>query len=57
MVPNVAYVEQISEWVRRQSGVKEVHSEALQEVVLNRGYYERGSRSVRLRSEGEKVPS
>lgn len=39
-VPNVVYVEQTAEWVRRQKGVKAVRSEALLDVVLNRNYYE-----------------
>jgi DNA-binding Lrp family transcriptional regulator len=54
-VPNVVHVEQIAEWVRKQSGVKDVRSEALIDVVLNRNYYERTPRFFRPELEGERV--
>jgi hypothetical protein len=40
-VPNVSQVEHIARWVMQQSGVKEVHSAAIQEVVLNPKYHGR----------------
>lgn len=39
-VPNISHVEQIAEWVRRQNGVRDVHADALQEVVLNPKHYQ-----------------
>jgi hypothetical protein len=54
-VPNVVFVEQIAEWVRKQKGVKEVRSEALLDVVLNRSYYEHTPRLFRSELEGERV--
>ena len=54
-VPNISHVEQIAEWVRQQKGVRDVHAEALQEVVLNGKRYERsvstaGTKVERARS-------
>jgi DNA-binding Lrp family transcriptional regulator len=54
-VPNVSQVEQIARWVRQQNGVKEVHSAAIQDVVLNRKYYERWHMLVN--SEREREPA
>jgi len=56
-VPNVVYVEQIAEWVRKQKGVKAVRSEALLDVVLNRNYYEQRPRFFRPELERERVLS
>lgn len=41
IVPNVSQVEQIAGWVRQQTEVSEVHAMVLQDVVLNRSFYER----------------
>ncbi len=40
VVPNIANVEKIANWVTQQNGVKDVHSDALQEVYLNQTHYE-----------------
>jgi len=37
----VSQVEQITTWVRQQNGVGDVHSEVLQDVILNQNHYER----------------
>lgn len=41
MVPNASQVEQITKWVKRQSGVREAHADVLQDVVLNRNHFEK----------------
>jgi DNA-binding Lrp family transcriptional regulator len=44
VVSNISRVEQIAKWVQQQKGVKDVHAEALQDVILNRIHYEHWSR-------------
>jgi DNA-binding Lrp family transcriptional regulator len=51
VVPNISQVEQITRWVKQQKSVREVHSDALQDVVLNRRHYEPWRRLVKLESE------
>jgi len=41
VVTNVSQVEQITRWVRQQNGVGDVHSEVLQDVMLNQNHYGR----------------
>jgi DNA-binding Lrp family transcriptional regulator len=38
-VPNIAQVEQITQWIGQQVGVSAVHTLVLQDVVLNRSHY------------------
>lgn len=38
-VPNVSMVEGIGRWVKQQNGVSDVHTEVLQDVVLNPNHY------------------
>ncbi len=42
MIPNVSQVEKMVRWVKRQAGVREARADVLQDVVLNRSYFERG---------------
>jgi DNA-binding Lrp family transcriptional regulator len=53
VVPNISQVEQITRWVKQQKSVREVHSDALQDVVLNRRHYEPWHRLVELESAEE----
>ena len=55
-VPNISQVELITRWVKQLKGVRDVHSDALQDVVLNRKHYEGWRSSVKLEAEGEQVP-
>ena len=55
-VPNISQVEEITRWVKELKGVRDAHSDALQDVVLNRKHYERWRGLVKLEPEGEQVP-
>jgi DNA-binding Lrp family transcriptional regulator len=55
-VPNISQVEIIKRWVKQLKGVRDAHSDALQDVVLNRKYYERWRELVEPESEGEPAP-
>jgi DNA-binding Lrp family transcriptional regulator len=55
-VPNISQVELVTRWVRRLEGVRDVHSDALQDVILNRKHYERWRELVKLQPEREQVP-
>ncbi len=50
-VPNISHVEQIAEWAREQEGVREVHANALQDVILNRRHYEKWPGAEKSKSE------
>jgi len=39
-VSNIAQMVQLAEWVSRQEGVLKVHTDVLQDVLLNRNHYE-----------------
>ena len=41
LVPNVAEVEQIVHWASQLRGIRRVHADLLQDVILNRMHYER----------------
>ena len=41
MVPNVARVEQIVGWVRRQAGVRHAQADVLQDVILNKSHFQK----------------
>jgi hypothetical protein len=56
-VPNLSQVELITRWVNQLEGVRDAHSDALQDVVLNRKHYERWRASVNFGPEGEQVPA
>jgi DNA-binding Lrp family transcriptional regulator len=55
-VPNISQVELITRWVKQLKGVRDAHSEALQDVLLNRKHYESWRGLVKLERKGEQVP-
>jgi DNA-binding Lrp family transcriptional regulator len=56
-VPNISQVELITRWVKQLKGVRDAHSDALQDLVLNRKHYERWRGSVKLEPEREQTPA
>lgn len=40
MLPSVSQVEQITRWIKKQEGVREVQASILQDVILNRSHFE-----------------
>ena len=47
-VSNTSRVEQITRWAKQQTGVREVHSDVLQDVILNRSHYEQERGRIRV---------